>query len=147
MYNWDESDKSYHGSSIAWGKDGVGYFIKPKHHSTLKYELDWFNKGIVTEEGGKQRKMTQEERKEWEDFRKRYVLEEDGNFYKYVPIKQSESFKTGGTIKDSLDIPEIEETTQKNVIPEGALHKNKHHMEHAEGLTKKGIPVIDEDGE
>lgn len=41
----------------------------------------------------------------------------------------------------------IEETTQKNVIPEGALHKNKHHMEHAEGLTKKGIPVIDEDGE
>ena len=147
MYNWDESDKSYHGSSIAWGKDGVGYFIKPKHHSTLKYELDWFNKGIVTEEGGKQRKMTPEERKEWEDFRKRYVLEEDGNFYKYVPIKQSESFKTGGTIKDSLDVPEIEETTQKNVIPEGALHKNKHHMEHAEGLTKKGIPVIDENGE
>ena len=41
----------------------------------------------------------------------------------------------------------LEETTQKNVIPEGALHKNKHHMEHAEGLTKKGIPVIDDDGE
>ena len=57
------------------------------------------------------------------------------------------AFKEGGTIKDSLDIPEIEETTQKNVIPEGALHKNKHHMEHAEGLTKKGIPVIDEEGE
>ena len=55
-------------------------------------------------------------------------------------------FKDGGKTKES-DIPEIEETTQKNVIPEGALHKNKHHMEHAEGLTKKGIPVIDEDGE
>ena len=54
--------------------------------------------------------------------------------------------KEGGTIKDS-DIPETEETTQKNVIPEGALHKNKHHMEHAEGLTKKGIPVVDDDGE
>ena len=52
----------------------------------------------------------------------------------------------GGALKDK-DIPEIEETNQKNVIPEGALHKNKHHMEHAEGLTKKGIPVIDEDGE
>ena len=55
-------------------------------------------------------------------------------------------FKDGGKTEKS-DIPEIEETTQKNVIPEGALHKNKHHMEHAEGLTKKGIPVIDEDGE
>ena len=55
-------------------------------------------------------------------------------------------FKEGGSVGNS-DIPEIEETTQKNVIPEGALHKNKHHMEHAEGLTKKGIPVIDDDGE
>ena len=53
-------------------------------------------------------------------------------------------FKKGGSLGD---IPEIEETTQKNIIPEGALHKNKHHMEHAEGLTKKGIPVIDEEGE
>lgn len=55
-------------------------------------------------------------------------------------------FKEGGSVGNS-DAPEIEETTQKNVIPEGALHKNKHHMEHAEGLTKKGIPVIDDDGE
>ena len=55
-------------------------------------------------------------------------------------------FKSGGKTQES-DVPEIEETTQKNVIPEGALHKNRHHMEHAEGLTKKGIPVIDEDGE
>jgi hypothetical protein len=55
-------------------------------------------------------------------------------------------FKKGGSVGES-DIPEIEETAQKNVIPEGALHKNKHHMEHAEGLTKKGIPVIDNDGE
>ena len=54
-------------------------------------------------------------------------------------------FKKGGSLGNS-DVPEIEETTQKNVIPEGALHKNKHHMEHAEGLTKKGIPVIDGDG-
>ena len=55
-------------------------------------------------------------------------------------------FKNGGKTEDS-DIPEIEETSQKNVIPEGALHKNKHHMQHAEGLTKKGIPVIDDNGE
>ena len=53
----------------------------------------------------------------------------------------------GGTIKEELEAPEIEETSQKNLIPEGALHKNKHYMEHTEGLTQKGIPVIDNDGE
>lgn len=58
------------------------------------------------------------------------------------------TFKEGGNVNKSIkNSPEIKETTQKNVIPEGALHKNKHHMEHTEGLTKKGIPVIDNDGE
>ena len=28
--------------------------MKPKHHPTVKYELDWFNKGLQTLEGGKQ---------------------------------------------------------------------------------------------
>ena len=32
-----------------------------------------------------------------------------------------------------------------NIIPEGALHKNLHHMENDENITKKGIPVISED--
>lgn len=54
-------------------------------------------------------------------------------------------FKQGGAIKES-ETPKIEETTQKNLIPEGALHKNKHHMENDENITKKGIPVIDNDG-
>lgn len=58
-----------------------------------------------------------------------------------------EEFKEGGKTKEELETPEIEETNQKNLIPEGALHKNKHHMEHTEGLTQKGIPVIDNEGE
>lgn len=58
-----------------------------------------------------------------------------------------EEFKEGGKTKEGLETPEIEETNQKNLIPEGALHKNKHHMEHTEGLTQKGIPVIDNEGE
>ena len=140
MYTWDNSDNSYHASTIAW-KDDIGYFMKPKHHSTLKYELDWYNKGLITEEGGNQREMTPEENKEWEEFKSNYELVDDGDFYKYIPKN-----KKGGYLGDS-DIPETEETNQKNVIPVGALHKNKHHMEHAEGLTKKGIPVVDEDGE
>lgn len=59
--------------------------------------------------------------------------------------------KSGGTIKE----PEIEvievDTTQKSVIPEGALHKNKHHLDQAgvddSELTKKGIPVVDKQGD
>lgn len=74
------------------------------------------------------------------------TFKEGGNIEISEELEWIPEFKDGGKTKDS-NIPEIEETTQKNVIPEGALHKNKHHMEHAEGLTKKGIPVIDEDGE
>lgn len=49
---------------------------------------------------------------------------------------------------DSLVNPQfLKEGGAFNVIPDGALHKNKHHMEDAEGLTKKGIPVVtEEDG-
>lgn len=58
-----------------------------------------------------------------------------------------ETFKDGGPVKKSEELVTLEETSQKNVIPEGALHKNKHHIENTEGLTQKGIPVIDNDGE
>ena len=42
-----------------------------------------------------------------------------------------EVFQNGGTM---------------NVIPEGALHARKHHMADDEHITKKGIPVVDTDG-
>ena len=71
----------------------------------------------------------------------------DGGSVEFVEeLEWIPELKDGGKTTES-DIPETEETNQKNVIPEGALHKNKHHMEHAEGLTKKGIPVVDEEGE
>lgn len=69
----------------------------------------------------------------------------------WVPtITLCESFENGGKTEDTkekLEEPYKEESPQKNVIPEGALHKNKHHMENAENLTQKGIPVIDNEGE
>lgn len=163
MYTWDDSDRSYHGNSIAW-KDGMGYFIKPKDHPTLKYELDYYNKGLITEEGGKQRPAKGQELKDWQNFKNNYNLVEDGNFYKYAPKLTNKNeweptieildthivglpeYKSGGKTQQELETPEIEETTQKNIIPEGALHKNKHHIEHTEGLTKKGIPVVDNEG-
>ena len=69
------------------------------------------------------------------------------HMYNDENLEEIFNLKKGGALGEKLETPEIEETNQKNVIPEGALHKNKHHMEHAEGLTKKGIPVIDEEGE
>ena len=53
-------------------------------------------------------------------------------------------------IKDYLETGELKPQQFKNggelnIIPEGALHKNLHHMENDENITKKGIPVISED--
>jgi len=51
------------------------------------------------------------------------------------------------------DIKAFKEGGKVNVIPDGALHKNKHHLEEVdekfEDVTTKGIPVIveSEDGE
>ena len=78
---------------------------------------------------------------EWEP-----IIDDIADYWEPV-IDDIESYKEGGTIKEVLETPEIEKTSQKNLIPEGALHKNKHHMEHTEGLTQKGIPVIDNEGE
>lgn len=57
-------------------------------------------------------------------------------------------YKQGGKSEESYKKEsKLEETNQKNIIPEGALHAHKHHMENADNLTKKGIPVVDNDGE
>lgn len=53
-------------------------------------------------------------------------------------------------IKDYLETGELKPQQFKNggelnIIPEGALHKNLHHMENDENITKKGIPVVSED--
>lgn len=67
----------------------------------------------------------------------------------FIPIITDpvESFKEGGKTEEKEELVVLEETNQKNIIPDGALHKNKHHMEHTDGLTQKGIPVIDNNGE
>lgn len=93
MFNFDHSDNGYHANSIAFDDNtGIGYFMKPKDHDTVGFELDWFNKGLVTEEGGKQRPVTPEEAVELNEFRKNYLLTEDPdrpNYYRYQPIKHS----------------------------------------------------------
>ena len=64
------------------------------------------------------------------EFRNSYDLDTSGDYYRYVPKK----FAEGGTV---------------NVIPDGALHAHKHHLEDIspeyEQVTSKGIPVVTEE--
>lgn len=56
-----------------------------------------------------------------------------------------QQFKEGGELKSPNNIE-----SDANVIPEGALHKNKHNLKNIgfddSEITKKGIPVVDENG-
>lgn len=71
---------------------------------------------------------------------------ENGGELEWTPVITE--YKQGGKSEESSKKEsELEETNQKNVIPEGALHAHKHHMENSDGLTQKGIPVIDNDGD
>lgn len=72
-----------------------------------------------------------------------------------VDLSLIEEFKNGGSIFKPVDytiiepinldklIEEFQNGGSINVIPDGALHARKHHME-IEGITKKGIPVVSE---
>lgn len=95
MFTWDRSDKGYHAGSIAEDRNTrIYHFMKPKHHPTVKYELDWFNKGLQTLEGGKQVPVEGKDKEFWEDFTSKYQLDTTGVDYRYVPIK-----KNGGILK------------------------------------------------
>lgn len=122
----DLKDGKNHLNSVYLNPETGEYeFMKSKNHPTLKYELEWYNSDDP----------------EAIQFRKQYDLDTSKDYYKYVPKK----FKSGGKTEEEKS--EVEETTQKNIIPEGALHARKHHMENSDGLTQKGIPVIDNEGD
>lgn len=74
-------------------------------------------------------------------------LEEPQEWTPIISLDIQKLEEGGKTDKPKQEPEEVEETNQKNVIPEGALHAHKHHMENAEDLTKKGIPVVDNKGE
>ncbi len=76
------------------------------------------------------------------------IQEADSAWQPNINLETIQTMSVGGkTDKPKQESDKIEETNQKNVIPEGALHAHKHHMENAEDLTKKGIPVVDNKGE
>jgi hypothetical protein len=50
--------------------NGIYEFVKRKDHPTVQNEIDWFNSAEAT------------------DFRKQYRLDDSGDYYRYIPIKQ-----------------------------------------------------------
>ena len=75
--------------------------------------------------------------------------EGDRYYYRWIQNQKPKKEQGGQLISDqsffdSLDIEIFQKGGELNVIPEGALHARKHHMEGAEKLTKKGIPVVSE---
>lgn len=78
-----------------------------------------------------------------------------GSIIYEVPIEHiPEEYREGGVfstiITELTEVPEeylLEEFKKGgkvNVIPQGALHARLHHMDNADDLTKKGIPVVSE---
>ena len=94
-----------------------------------------------------------------EDFKNNYNLSYEGDRYYYrkkksQTKKETPQHRNGGSIielisettislVDPLDIPEFQNGGSINVIPDGALHARKHHM-NLDGITEKGIPVVSE---
>lgn len=140
--NWNEAvlkklfeisdDGKYHAYTIAWNENGEGEWMKSSNHPTIKYEEAWFD-GYSLDKDGNKIPLEGKELEKWKEFKEKYYLEEIEGKRKYKP-----KFKEGGVIKGQDNISE-----QPNVIPEGALHKNKHHIEGSDDWTQKGIPVID----
>ena len=54
--------------------------------------------------------------------------------------KEVEIKKNGGQLQD------IEVSQEQSVLPDGSLHRNKHHLD-LEHVTNKGVPVITIDGD
>ena len=65
-----------------------------------------------------------------------------GKEYLIVPIEEAKASDSKIIkAKNGAKLKNIEVSEQQSIIPEGTLHKNKHHLD-VDGITKKGIPVI-----
>lgn len=127
--------QSWHANSVAENPiTGEIEFMKSPDHPTIKYEIEWYNSDSP----------------DAVEFRKNYELQKSLPYWKYVK-RVTPLHKEGGTIIELVieptefipinDTPEFQEGGEINVIPDGALHARKHHMD-MEGITPKGIPVV-----
>ena len=126
------SDGSYSSLLMAWGTDDNGNAIVfPLVQYNDNNELQIFNDEEAFRRAVETNNYVIMTPDEAEEFTSYYKESEKlshiyNNYQNYV-----DEFKEGGKV---------------NVIPEGALHKNKHHLEEIdekfEDVTTKGIPVI-----
>lgn len=93
--------------------------------------------------------FTTEYKKGWPQFFQQF--KEGGTLINSIQLKEidinniSSEFKETELKEIDIDniLPEFKEGGKFNIIPEGALHARKHNID-AEGITKKGIPVVSE---
>ena len=120
-------DGSWGNFKLAWSEDETGTIVYPEIQEINGELVDLSNdkeaawKSAIKH--GDYVYFPSNEAAEW--FTKNYK-----DYYKGFN-KTPQAFKQGGSM---------------NVIPEGSLHARLHHMEDADGLTKKGIPVVDNNG-
>lgn len=176
MFSFNQKDDSYHAKSVAENpQTGDIEFMKSSNHPTIFMETDWYEKGLIHNDDGTtvQLRPGIEGYEDWQDFKNNYELQRTEPYWKYVRRKNIQSHKEGGSINvipteielvsfDTIesfkqggsteielvsldDIQEYKEGGSINVIPEGALHARLHHMD-MDGITKKGIPVVDNNG-
>lgn len=127
-FNWESEEEKNPGKAHMLGD------YKTPDHMTYSYE----GYGWKQDEDGNWTFTTSPEQIEKWDFNK-YVDYWNNNEPKSTLIYGDKTYKVG-------DIKSHKEGGQMNVIPEGSLHARLHHMEGADNLTKKGIPVVDNEG-
>ena len=117
------------------------YYKLPQHHTYSKESKggkDFGGEWLGNDEVGWMFKASpfnmaqhsfEDMKKYWDNNEPEAVLWYGNDFYKAKPKQEIETFefKQGGSL---------------NVIPDGALHARLHHMD-IDNITKKGIPVID----
>ena len=138
-------------------KTGEIEYMKAESHPTIYMESDWYERGLAYNDDGSVTQLAPgvDGYEDWNGFVNNYELQKTSPYWKYVkrtnPIEQKTlQYKNGGSIIELInpqDIPEFQNGGSINVIPDGALHARKHNMEDADNLTKKGIPVVDNNGE
>ena len=89
-------------------------------------------------------KITPERLKEAKEIAKCIRKKRSAKF-NVIPAEAREAMRDVTKVPNDA-VPFFQEGGQMNVIPEGALHARKHHMEDDEHITKKGIPVVDING-
>lgn len=129
----------FHLNSVVSTKDGNFVFLKkgkPETNPEVQDELDTYESG-------------KNGLKETHDL----VWNEDENRYYYIKKAQTKENEEKAIQDSQQNVPEnsgeveeFKEGGQMNVIPDGSLHARLHHMENGDKLTKKGIPVVDNEG-